>query len=93
MTVPNKIQAYWAAGRPIVACLNGEGAQVVDESQSGISVPAEDAKALAEAVLCLYRMSPEQRAAMGANGRKYFKTHFDHNKLVEELMAHLRGVS
>lgn len=93
MTVPNKIQAYLAAGRPIVACLNGEGAHVVDESQAGVSVPAEDAKALAEAVLRLYHMAPEQRAAMGANGRNYFKTHFDHDKLVEELMAHLRGVS
>jgi glycosyltransferase involved in cell wall biosynthesis len=92
-TVPNKIQAYLAAGRPIIACLNGEGAHVVDDSQAGISVPAEDAKGLAEAVLSIYRMSPEQRAAMGTNGRKYFKTHFEHDKLVEELMAHLRGVS
>lgn len=92
-TVPNKTQAYMAAGRPIVACLNGEGARVVEEAQAGISVPAEDEKALAEAVLLLYRMAPEQRAAMGANGRQYFKTHFDHDKLVEELMAHLRGVS
>lgn len=93
MTVPNKIQAYLAAGRPIVACLNGEGANVVDESQAGVSVPAEDAKELAEAVLRLYHMAPEQRDAMGANGRNYFKTHFDHDKLVEELMAHLRGIS
>lgn len=92
-TVPNKIQAYMAAGRPIVACLNGEGARVVEEAQAGISVPAEDVKALAEAVLLLYRMAPEQRAAMGANGRQYFKTHFDHDKLVVELMAYLRGVS
>lgn len=93
MTVPNKIQAYLAAGRPIVACLNGEGARVVDESQAGVSVPAEDAKALAEAILRIYRLAPEQRAAMGVNGRNYFRTHFDHDKLVDELMTHLRSVS
>jgi glycosyltransferase involved in cell wall biosynthesis len=92
-TVPNKIQAYMAAGRPIVACLNGEGARVVEEAQAGISVPAEDAKALAAAILRLYSMSPAQRGEMGANGRRYFKAYFDHDKLVQELMAHLRSLS
>jgi len=92
-TVPNKIQAYMASGRPIVACLNGEGARVVEEAQAGISVPAEDAKALADAVLRIYSMSPAQRGEMGANGRSYFKAYFDHDKLVQELMAHLRSMS
>lgn len=93
LTVPNKVQAYMAAGRPILACLNGEGARLVEEAQAGLSVPAHDAKALAAAVLQLYRMSPEERAHLGANGRRYFKAHFDHDKLVDELMAHLRGIS
>lgn len=92
-TVPNKIQAYMASGRPIVASLNGEGARVVEEAQAGISVPAEDAKTLADAVLRIYSMSPAQRGEMGANGRSYFKAHFDHDKLVQELMAHLRSMS
>ena len=56
-------------------------------------MPAQDAKALAAAVLQLYRMSPEERAHLGANGRRYFKAHFDHDKLVDELMAHLRAMS
>ncbi len=94
MTVPNKVQAYMAAGRPILACLNGEGARLVaEEAQAGLSVPAQDAKALAAAVLRLYQMPAEDRAKLGANGRRYFKAHFDHDKLVDELMAHLRAMS
>ena len=94
MTVPNKVQAYLAAGRPILACLNGEGARLVaEEAQAGLSVPAQDAKALAAAVLQLYQMPAEDRAKMGANGRRYFKAHFDHDKLVNELMAHLHAMS
>ena len=89
MTVPNKVQAYMAAGRPILACLNGEGARLVTDAQAGLSVPAQDAKALADAVLDLYRMPAEDRAKLGANGRRYFKSHFDHDKLVDELRAHL----
>ena len=93
MTVPNKVQAYMAAGRPILACLNGEGARLVAEAQAGLSVPAQDAKALAAAVLQLYQMSPEERAQFGVNGRRYYKANFDHDKLVDELMAHLRAMS
>jgi glycosyltransferase involved in cell wall biosynthesis len=93
MTVPNKVQAYMAAGRPILACLNGEGARLVEEAQAGLSVLAQDAKGLAAAVLQLYQMQADDRAKMGANGRRYFKAHFDHDKLVDELMAHLRATS
>lgn len=94
MTVPNKVQAYMAAGRPILACLNGEGARLVaDEAQAGFSVPVQDAKALAAAVLQLYQMPAEDRARLGTNGRRYFKAHFDHDKLVDELMVHLRAMS
>jgi glycosyltransferase involved in cell wall biosynthesis len=66
---------------------------LVEEAQAGVSVPAQDAKGLAAAVLQLYRMPAEERAQLGANGRRYFKAHFDHDKLVDELMAHLRATS
>lgn len=89
MTVPAKIQAYMAVGRPIIACLNGEGARLVGEADAGIAVQAEDAKGLAEAVLRLYEMSPEQRNRLGENGRRYFQDHFDNDKLMDELIRHL----
>jgi glycosyltransferase involved in cell wall biosynthesis len=94
ITVPNKVQAYMAAGRPILACLNGEGARLVaEEAQAGLSVPAQDAKALAAAILQLYQMPSEDRARLGSNGRRYFKAHFDHDKLVDKLIAHFRATS
>ena len=92
-TVPNKVQAYMAVGRPILACLNGEGARLVEEAGAGLSVPAEDARGLAAAVLRLYEMPNDERAAMGVNGRRYFKEHFDHDRLVDELIGHFRSLS
>lgn len=89
LTVPNKIQAYMASGRPIVASLNGEGARLVVESGAGISSPAEDPVALAKAILSLYQMSTEQRRQIGENGRAYYRKHFDHEILVDQLIAHL----
>lgn len=92
-TVPNKVQAYLAAGRPIIACLPGEGARLVVEAGAGLGVKAGDSKALAEAVLKLYRMSKAGRNKMGKNGRNYFFEHFDHDKLVDRLIDELHAVS
>jgi glycosyltransferase involved in cell wall biosynthesis len=90
-TIPNKIQAYMAVGRPIVACLNGEGARVVTEAGAGISVPSGDTDRLVAAVLQLFEMTPEQRAEMGVSGRQYFLDHFEHEKLMQRLFKHLEA--
>jgi glycosyltransferase involved in cell wall biosynthesis len=91
-TIPSKVQAYLAAGRPILACLNGEGADLVIEAGAGLAVPAEDGQALADAILRLYRMPEAEREAMGARGRLYYAEHFAHDMLVDQLIDHLQGV-
>jgi glycosyltransferase involved in cell wall biosynthesis len=93
LTVPSKVQAYMAAGRPIIACLNGEGARLVMEAGAGLATPAEDARALADTILRLYRLSPVELNKMGANGRRYYQQHFNHDRLVDQLIGHLRAVS
>lgn len=89
LTIPSKLQAYLAAGRPIIACLNGAGAEVVQEAGAGVTVQAEDASALAQAVVALYTMPEQQRIEMGVRGRRYYEEHFSHDKLVDELIGHL----
>lgn len=91
-TIPSKVQAYLAAGRPILACLNGEGADLVTAAGAGLAVPAEDRQALADAILRLYRMPEAEREAMGARGRLYYAEHFAHDMLVDQLIGHLRSV-
>ncbi len=89
-TVPSKVQAYMAVGRPIIACLNGEGARLVLEAEAGLSAPAEDGKALAAVILELYRKTPEEQKRLGENGRQYFLKHFNHEELVDELIEHFK---
>lgn len=89
LTVPSKVQAYLAAGRPIIACLNGEGARLVAQAEAGLTVPAQDAKALAAAVLRLYRMAPEERAVMGRQATQFHEKNFSHNMLVDRLVGML----
>jgi glycosyltransferase involved in cell wall biosynthesis len=93
-TVPAKIQAYLAAGRPLIASLDGEGARVIEESQAGIACAAEDAGALAQAVLKLRSASSEERRRMGEAGRSYYERHFEPAMLAQRLtqrFEELRG--
>ena len=50
---PAKISSYMASGRPIIACLNGEGAEVVKAAECGWLVAAGDAEGLAKLVIRL----------------------------------------
>jgi glycosyltransferase involved in cell wall biosynthesis len=49
-TVPNKIQAYLAVGRPIIASLRGAGSRIVLEAKAELAATPMDASALADAV-------------------------------------------
>lgn len=88
LTIPNKIQAYLAVGRPIIGSLNGEGSKIIDDAKAGLSVPAEDAKALAQAILKMYKMTDEERLQLGENGQDYFKENFDEDALINDLVKH-----
>lgn len=84
-TIPSKIQAYLAAGKPIIAALNGEGARVALESGAAVAVPAEQAVPLAQAIRDVYALSAERRQEMGSSGSAYFRANFEMGQQVERL--------
>ena len=86
-TIPAKISTYFKAARPIVAALDGEGGEVVAASGAGIACPAEDAAALARAIVELAACSPERRAQMGAAGRAYYEQMFEPVMLTRRLVS------
>lgn len=91
-TVPSKIQAYLAAGKPVIASLDGEGAKLILEAGAGVSSPAEDARGLAEAILNLYRCPTEELIHMGENARIYYEANFEPRLLASRLKQHLLGI-
>lgn len=87
--IPSRIQSYLACGRPVIAALDGEGQRVVREAGAGLVGPSEDATHLAQNVMTLYRMSPEERAEIGRKGLAYHRQHFDRENLIRDLEQHL----
>ena len=85
LTIPSKVQAYLAAGRPVIASLDGEGARVILDAGAGVACPAEDAQALAQAVRQLGQAGPAALAAMGQGGRAYYARHYQPEALARQL--------
>lgn len=82
---PAKISSYMAAAKPIVAVLNGEGAEVVKEACCGWTLAAGDAKGFAKLVGEISKMDKEVLKQKGENARRYYETHFMKDKCLSKL--------
>lgn len=94
LTVPSKVQAYLAAGKPILGMLDGEGGRVIEEASAGWVGPAGDVDALAHNVRRLVAASPDERVRMGQAGAAYCQRHFTRDQLMaslEDVLANARG--
>ena len=84
-TVPSKIQSYLAAGRPIIAALDGEGARVIEDSRAGLTCEAEDVEGLVSCIERLYNMTDTQKQNMSKKGRAYYEHNFEMESQVKNL--------
>jgi glycosyltransferase involved in cell wall biosynthesis len=96
LTIPSKIQSYMACGRPIIAALSGEGANMIEKAQAGFAVQAGNPEQLAAAILKIKELSDSSRNQLGNNGLTYFKNNFEprivYDKLEEELCCAVLSV-
>lgn len=82
---PAKISSYMAAGKPIVAVLNGEGAEMIRDAGCGWTLAAGDAEGFAKLAIDLSREDASELAAKGANAAKYYDEHFVKEKCLKKL--------
>lgn len=85
LTVPGKLASYMAAGKPVLASMNGAGAQAVQQSGGGLVSPACDQQALAENMVQLVTMTADERAALGAKAKAYYLAHYRRAELLRRL--------
>ena len=87
---PAKISSYMAAGKPILAVLNGEGAEVIKEAECGWSLSAGDAEGFAKLAIELAKMEKAVLSEKGLNAARYYDEHFVKEKCLiklDELMG------
>jgi glycosyltransferase involved in cell wall biosynthesis len=81
---PNKLFDTFAAGVPVVQTTQGWIKRLLEREQCGLTVPANDPNAMADAVLQLAR-NHQLRASLAANARRVAVKLFDRDLLAEKM--------
>lgn len=84
-TSPNKFFDYISAGLPVINNYPGWLTQIIEQSQCGIAVPAQDPVAFADALERAAADRPALRE-MGQRGRELAETRFCRDKLADEFV-------
>lgn len=87
LTTPAKLQAYMASGKPVLAMIDGDARQLIEDSGCGLSCSAGDAEAFAQSVLKMKEMPEDELRAYGLRGRSYFDAHFRKDGCIDNLCS------
>jgi glycosyltransferase involved in cell wall biosynthesis len=82
---PNKLMDYMMAGKPILHSVSA-GNDPVTEVGCGITVPPNDAVAIANAAMALGAMSPEEKHAMGQKGTAFICAERTYEVLAQQFL-------
>ena len=93
ITVPHKLFAYMAAGKPVLAAVHGDVAELVESEQAGLSCSPSRPAALAEMIRRFHLLSSTDRDAMGRNGRHAACLRYSREVLVGDLENMLASVA
>lgn len=86
----NKIPEYLFSGKPIIHSFGGE-ADPIAKYECGITVPPENAQALAGAIRQFHAMPEDERRRMGEKGHQAALEQYDYAKLVRCMEKALLG--
>lgn len=90
-TIPVKLFDYLAAGRPVVAAVLGDAADVVRASGAGIVVTPENGEMFADALLAL-AADPIRRRSLGAAGPAFVEQQYSRRVLGARFVGVLEAV-
>ncbi len=86
-TLPSKLQATLAAGRPLIGAIAGDAARVILDSGAGLCVtPGSDAE-MAAAAEQLAALSPGDLEAMGVAARSHYEQTYAEQAALDRIEA------
>ncbi|MEI4829861.1 glycosyltransferase family 4 protein [Bacillus sp. FJAT-53711] len=83
-TLPNKVQSYMAAGKPIIGSIDGETQIVINDANCGLCTSAENYKELADNIR-KFAKEKEKHSLYGQNARNYYDSNFSKQIYMERL--------
>ncbi len=92
VTIPSKTQHYLSCGKPIVAGLSGEAANILRQSGAAIVSSPEDTASMTAAIVSLAECDRAQRDVFGKNGQCYYDTYLSFAPAIDRTLAILGHV-
>jgi colanic acid biosynthesis glycosyl transferase WcaI len=84
--ISSKLYEYQAVGKPIICCADGQPAEYVKETKSGVVVKLGDYEAIAKAVFYL-KNNPNLAKELGDSGRRYVENNLSIERIGEKIMV------
>lgn len=92
-TVPEKILAYMACGRPVLmAAQEGAALDLIRKHSCGLTLPPDNPEVLSQAILSVFH-NQDQLAQMGMNGRRAVLDHYSGPQVLAAMEASLINVA
>lgn len=92
-TLPNKVQSYMAAGKPILGAINGETAKVIQDAKCGMTVDAENFNDLS--VIIKKFVDMENKEDLSRKSKQFYEENYSKEKYFvhfEKTLFHRDGV-
>jgi len=90
--IPSKMFEIMGCGRPILASLEGESAEILKQSEGAVIIPPEDSNKMSQGILMLVR-DKERCLALGDKGRKFVFENFDRTLLARKYLQLMEEVT
>ena len=90
-TVPARLQSYLAAGKPVLAMIDGCSADIINQSNCGFAVPAGDVESLAIYIETTVLPDAEGFKEKGNNARAFFEKYYRKEKCISNLEYYMSG--
>ncbi len=91
-TIPSKLNQYLYYGKPIVACIGGDGKKLLEDSKGAILLDF-NSKTLANELEKISKMSKQELSVLGANNLKYYNQNLDNEKIYKFIEQELYKLS
>jgi glycosyltransferase involved in cell wall biosynthesis len=91
VTVPAKTQTYIAAKKPILAIINGDVADIVNDNSLGVCADPSNMKLIKEAFEKCIDMSENEKSKFIINNTKLLETTFNKDSIINKMTSQLVG--
>jgi len=91
VTIPAKTQTYIAARKPILAIINGDVADIVNDNNLGISVDPSNVGLIKESFEKCIDMPENEKSEFTINNTKLLETTFNKDTIINRMTSQLIG--